>query len=60
MSQQDENKKRAAIAAIEYVEGGIIGVGTGSTVNFFIDELAKIKHKIEGGVSSSVVSTDRM
>lgn len=60
MSQQDENKKRAAIAAIEYVKEGIIGVGTGSTVNFFIDELAKVKHKIEGGVSSSEASSARM
>jgi ribose 5-phosphate isomerase A len=58
---QDENKKRAAIAAMDYVDdGAIVGVGTGSTVNFFIDELAKVKHKIEGGVSSSEVSTERM
>jgi len=58
---QDEKKQRAAQAAIEYVEdGAIIGVGTGSTVNFFIDELAKIKHRIEGGVSSSEVSSERM
>jgi len=58
---QDELKRQAAEAAIEYVEAGaVIGVGTGSTVNFFIDELAKIKHKIEGAVSSSDASTERL
>ena len=57
---QDEMKKLAAKAAVEYVEGGIIGVGTGSTVNHFIDFLAEIKHKIEGAVSSSEASTQRM
>ncbi|MES9844387.1 MAG: ribose-5-phosphate isomerase RpiA [Candidatus Sedimenticola sp. PURPLELP] len=56
----DEMKKMAAEAALDYVDGGIIGVGTGSTVNHFIDALATVKHKIEGGVSSSEVSTDRM
>lgn len=57
---QDEMKKLAAQAAIEYVDGGIVGVGTGSTVNHFIDELALIKHKIDGAVSSSEASTERM
>lgn len=58
---QDELKQQAAVAAIEHVEAGaVIGVGTGSTVNFFIDELAKIKHKIEGAVSSSEASTERL
>jgi len=58
---QDELKKKAAIAAIEYVGvGGVIGVGTGSTVNHFIDALASIKHRIDGAVSSSEVSTARM
>ncbi|MES9963787.1 MAG: ribose-5-phosphate isomerase RpiA [Candidatus Sedimenticola sp. 20ELBAFRAG] len=56
----DEMKKMAAEAALDYVDGGIIGVGTGSTVNHFIDALATVKHKIEGGVSSSEVSTERM
>ncbi|MGD8926769.1 MAG: ribose 5-phosphate isomerase A, partial [Thioalkalispiraceae bacterium] len=52
---QDEMKQAVARAAIDYVEAGtIIGIGTGSTANFFIDELAKIKHKIEGTVASSV------
>ncbi len=58
---QDEMKQEVAKAAIEYVEAGtIIGVGTGSTANCFIDELAKIKGKIEGTVASSVASADRL
>ncbi len=57
---QDEMKKQAAHAALEYVTEGIIGVGTGSTVNHFIDFLAGIKGKIEGAVSSSEASTQRM
>jgi ribose 5-phosphate isomerase A len=58
--QQDEQKKQAAQAALAYVEGGIIGVGTGSTVNHFIDALATIKGRIDGTVSSSEVSTARL
>jgi ribose 5-phosphate isomerase A len=58
--QQDEQKKQAAQAALAYVEGGIIGVGTGSTVNHFIDALATIKGRIDGAVSSSEVSTARL
>ena len=57
---QDEMKRRAAQAALEYVDGGIIGVGTGSTVNHFIDFLATIKGQIEGAVSSSEASTERL
>ncbi|MGD8207992.1 MAG: ribose-5-phosphate isomerase RpiA [Chromatiales bacterium] len=57
---QDALKRQAAEAALAYVEGGIIGVGTGSTVNHFIDCLATIKGRIEGAVSSSEVSTERM
>lgn len=58
---QDELKQAAAKAAIEYVvDGAIIGVGTGSTVNFFIEELAGIKHKLAGAVSSSEASTRRL
>lgn len=57
---QDEMKRQAAQAALEYVEGGVIGVGTGSTVNHFIDFLAGIKHKIDGAVSSSEASTERL
>ncbi|MES9994463.1 MAG: ribose-5-phosphate isomerase RpiA [Candidatus Thiodiazotropha sp.] len=56
----DDLKKQAAEAAIEYVKGGVIGVGTGSTVNHFIDFLAAIKGKIEGTVSSSEASTERL
>ncbi len=58
---QDEMKQAVAKAAIEYVvPGTIIGVGTGSTANFFIDELAKVKGKIEGTVASSVASAERL
>ena len=57
---QDELKKAVARAAIEYVPSGIIGVGTGSTANFFIDELAKIKHKIDGAVASSEATAQRL
>jgi ribose 5-phosphate isomerase A len=58
---QDDRKKEVAKAAIEYiVENSIVGVGTGSTVNFFIDELANIKDKIKGAVSSSVASEKRL
>ncbi len=58
---QDELKQAAAKAAIAYlVDGAIIGVGTGSTVNFFIEELAKVKDRIAGAVSSSEASTKRM
>ncbi len=54
---QDERKKAVAEAAIDYIEeDSVVGVGTGSTVNFFIDTLATIKHKIEGAVSSSEAS----
>jgi ribose 5-phosphate isomerase A len=57
---QDEMKKQAAKAAMDYVEGGVIGVGTGSTVNHFIDFLATVKGRIDGAVSSSEASTERM
>lgn len=58
---QDELKQAVARAAAERVEAGaLVGVGTGSTVNFFIDELGKIKSRIEGAVSSSEASTRRL
>ncbi len=58
---QDELKKQVAEAAIEYVEAGtVIGVGTGSTANFFIDALAKIKGRIDGTVASSIASAERL
>ncbi len=51
---QDDLKQQAAKAALDYVtHGAIVGVGSGSTANFFIAELAKIKHKIDGAVASS-------
>ena len=57
----DELKKQAAYAALDHITtGGIIGVGTGSTVNHFIDALATIKSRIDGAVSSSIVSTKRL
>lgn len=61
MNNTDQGKQLAAQAAIDYVpSGSVVGVGTGSTVNFFIDELAKIKNRIEGAVSSSEASTKRL
>lgn len=58
---QDDKKRAAAQAALEYVKpGNIIGVGTGSTVNHFIDALASMKDDIEGAVSSSDASTKRL
>ena len=61
MTSQDELKKAVARAAIDYIPAGsIVGVGTGSTANCFIDELAKIKHKIDGTVASSAASAKRL
>ncbi len=58
---QDKLKHAVAISAIEYViDGEIIGVGTGSTANFFIDELGKIKHRIKGAVASSEATAARL
>ncbi len=58
---QDEMKKQVADAALEYVEAGmIVGIGTGSTANHFIDGLAKMKGKIEGTVASSEASAERL
>ena len=58
---QDELKQAVARAAIQYVVAGeIVGVGTGSTANFFIDELAKIKHTIPGAVASSEATATRL
>jgi len=57
----DEKKRAVAEAAIEYVESGtIIGVGTGSTANHFIDALARIKGKIDGAVASSNATAERL
>ncbi|MEN9756219.1 MAG: hypothetical protein RL755_406 [Pseudomonadota bacterium] len=58
---QDELKRKVAEAALPYIRNiGIIGVGTGSTVNHFIDCLADFKDDIEGAVSSSEASTQRL
>lgn len=58
---QDEQKRAAAQAATQHIPiGAVIGVGTGSTANYFIDELAKIKHKIEGAVASSEATAQRL
>ena len=59
----DQNAKKlaAATAAIELIEmEGFIGVGTGSTANYFIDLLAQHKHQIEGAVASSTTSAERL
>ena len=58
---QDELKTLVGQAALQYVvPGDIVGVGTGSTVNKFIDALASMKDQIKGAVSSSVASTERL
>lgn len=58
---QDEMKKAAARAALEYVQAGsVIGVGTGSTANHFIDALAELKNRLAGAVASSEASAARL
>lgn len=62
---QAEQKRRAAEAALEHIEPRltpktIVGVGTGSTTNLFIDALAAVKHKFDACVSSSTASTERL
>jgi len=58
---QDELKKKVAEAALKYAKGvSILGIGTGSTVNHFIDLLADLKGEIDGAVSSSEMSTARL
>jgi ribose 5-phosphate isomerase A len=58
---QDELKKKVAEAALKYVEDdSIVGVGSGSTVNFFIDCLSQIKNRIEGAVAASEASAERL
>ncbi len=58
---QDEMKQQVAEAALEYVEAGtIVGVGTGSTANMFIDALASKKDEIIGAVASSNATADRL
>ncbi|MEY2701150.1 MAG: hypothetical protein RIQ52_1905 [Pseudomonadota bacterium] len=58
---QDELKRKVAEAALEFVKGvPVLGIGTGSTVNHFIDLLADFRNDIEGAVSSSEVSTQKL
>jgi len=62
---QDEMKQAVAQAAVEYIRpklntDSIVGVGTGSTANCFIDELAKIKHLFDGAVASSQATAERL
>lgn len=58
---QDELKTQVGLAALRYIQPGMmVGVGTGSTVNKFIDALATLKGQIQGAVSSSVASTDKL
>lgn len=58
---QDEMKRAVAKAAIEHVPSGcIIGVGTGSTANYFIDELGKVKNRLDGAVASSEATAARL
>ena len=58
---QDEQKREVAQASIQHIPiGSIVGVGTGSTANYFIDELAKVKHKIDGAVASSDDTAQRL
>lgn len=57
----NDKKKLAAEAAIDYIQiGDVIGVGTGSTANYFIDALIPIKSKIDGAVASSEASAERL
>ena len=61
MTNQDILKKQSAEAALDFIESGmIVGIGTGSTVNFFIDALARVKRRIDGAVSTSEASTARL
>ena len=58
---QEEQKQAAAEAAVEFIEfGDVVGVGTGSTTNYFIDALAQVKGKLDGAVASSEASAVRL
>lgn len=57
----DAKKRRAAKSALEHVEiGSVVGVGTGSTANHFIDALARVRHRIDGAVPSSRATAERL
>lgn len=61
MVDQNQLKKQAAIAALEYVEEDmVVGIGTGSTVHYFIEALAEKKHLIQGTVASSKDSEEKL
>ena len=61
MKTQTELKKIVAHAALEFITADmIVGIGTGSTINYFIDELAKVKHKIDACVASSNETSARL
>ena len=58
---QDEQKRLVAREAVTFiVENAYLGVGTGTTANYFIDELAKVKNRIKGAVASSIHTADRL
>ena len=57
---QDELKRQVAQAALQYAQEGVVGVGSGSTVNLFIDALATIKGRIDGAVAASEASAERL
>jgi len=58
---QDEQKRLVAREAVKFiVEDAYLGVGTGTTANYFIDELAKVKNRIKGAVASSIQTADRL
>ena len=58
--RQDDLKRQVAQAALQYAQEGVIGVGSGSTVNLFIDALATIKGRIDGAVAASEASAARL
>ena len=58
---QDEQKRLVAREAVKFiVEDAYLGVGTGTTANYFIDELAKVKNRIKGAVASSILTAERL
>ena len=58
---QDEQKRLVAREAVRFiVEDAYLGVGSGTTANYFIDELAKVKNRIKGAVASSIDTADRL
>ena len=61
MTTQDQQKQLVAREAVKYVvDDAYVGVGSGSTANFFVDELAQLKGRIKGAVASSVKTADRL